>query len=227
MTQGFDERLRDWITGQVPGAEVSLAAPQASPTGRGIGIYLLELIQAPLPSTTRRTPLQLILRYLVTTWGDDPEDAHKTLVQLAFAAMENKEFQLEMDSIPMTVWTAFGVAPRPSFVLRVPVQKERPEPETELVRQPPNVRTSPMVSFHGVLLGPGDLPLSDCVVEVPALKLSTSTDRKGRFCFAGMPPDGTKNLVVKAKGRVLPIASEKNYPDSKAPLVVHFSPLEE
>jgi hypothetical protein len=183
-------------------------------------------MQSPPPSTNRRPPLQLILRYLVSAWSDKPEDAHQLLVQLMFSAMENKDFQVELESIPMTVWTAFGVAPRPSFVLRVPLRKERPEPETLLVREPLRVQTSPLTSFHGLLLGPGDVPLSDCRVEVPSLSLSASTDRKGRFYFAGMPASGTKRLLVKAKGRELAIDSDENYPDSGTPLVIHFSPLE-
>jgi len=226
MGQEFDQRVRDWITGQLPGIQVSLGAPQGKPTGRGIGVYLLELLHSPLPSTMRRTPLQLILRYLVTSWSDDPEEAHKTLVQLAFAAMESTTFQLEMDAVPVSVWSAFGVPPQPSFVLRVPVQKERPEPDTALVLEPARIQTVPMVSFHGVLLGTGDIPLADCVVEVPSLRLSTSTDRKGRFTFRGLPAEGTKNLVVKAKGRVLPVSCDENYTNSNAPMVIHFSPLE-
>jgi hypothetical protein len=189
-------------------------------------MYLLEVMQSPPPSTNRRPPLQLTLRYLVTAWSDKPEDAHQMLVQLIFAAMEKKDFQVGLESIPLSVWSAFGVAPQPSFLLSVPLQKERPEPDTKLVRQPLKVQASPMMSFHGVLLGPGDTPLSDCRIEVPTLDLATSTDRKGRFCFPGMPATGTKKLLIKAKGRELAFDSAENYPDSGAPLVIHFSPLE-
>jgi hypothetical protein len=59
------------------------------------------------------------------------------------------------------------------------------------------------------------------------LSLSTSTDHKGRFYFPGMPGTGTKTLLIKAKGRELPVDSEDNYPDSGTPLVIRFSLLEE
>ena len=226
MSEEVDKRLSNWIAGQMPDLRVCLGPPQAKSAGRGIGLYLLELMQSPMPSALRRTPLQLMLRYLVTTWSDNPEDAHDMLVQLAFAAMESTTFQLEMESVPLSIWSAFGIPPQPSFVLRIPVQRERPEPDTALVREPLRVQTSPMVSFHGVLLGPGDLPLANCVVEVPSLNLSTTTDHKGRFSFVGLPAQGAKKLLVKAKGHVLPVNSDVNYPDSTAPLVIHFSPLE-
>lgn len=226
MEDEFDERITNWVTSQLEGIEVSLASPATQRTGRGVGVYLLDMMQSPTPSTNKRPPLQLTLRYLVTTWSDKTEDAHQMLVQLIFAAMENKEFQVGLESIPLSAWKAFGVTPQPSFLLSVPLRKERPEPDTKLVRQPLQVQASPMMSFHGVLLGPGDIPLSDCRVEVPKLNLATSTDRKGRFSFPGMPATGTKRLLIKAKGRELPFDSEENYPDSGAPLVIHFSPLE-
>jgi len=95
---------------------LSLEAPGVRPTGRGVGLYLLELIQSPPPSTSRRPPLQLALRYLVTAWSDKPEDAHQMLVDLMFAAMENSDFQVEQEPVPLTLWTALTVPPRPSFV---------------------------------------------------------------------------------------------------------------
>jgi hypothetical protein len=166
------------------------------------------------------------LRYLITAWSDKPEDAHEMLVELMFAAMDNRDFQVEQEPISLTVWTAFGMPPQPSFVLRVPLRQERPQPQTKLVREL-KIQSSPVVSFHGLLLGPGDVPLSDCRVEVPSLNLSTSTDYKGRFYFPGMPAVGTKKLLIKAKGRELPVDSEDNHPDSGTPLVIHFSLLEE
>lgn len=222
-----DERLKDWITSIVQGAELSMAAPAAKNTGRGVGMYLVEVAQSPPPSSVKRSPLQLVLRYLITAWSDDPESTHQTLVQLMFAAMDNKEFQVELEPIPMTVWAAFGVPPMPSFVLRVPLRQERSQPQATLVRESVKIQPSPIVGFHGVLLGPGDVPLSDCRVEMPDLRLTTGTDYKGRFSFPGVPSVGAKQLVVKAKGFELPVRTEENHPDSEAPLVIRFSPLEE
>jgi len=227
MTDGFDERLKSWATSEIPGVEVSLAVPEKQRPGRGVGLYLLDVMQSHALSNSRRPPLQLSLRYLITAWSDKPEDAHQILVQLIFAAMENKDFLVELEPIPLTVWTALGVPPQPSFLLRVPLRQERPELQTKLVLHPLEVQSSAMVGFHGVLLGPGDMPLSQCRVEMPALNLTTSTDYKGRFYFPSVPAAGSKQLLVKAKGLELPVSSEQNYSDSKEPLVIHFNLLEE
>lgn len=207
---------------------MSLTAPNGTAkAGRGVGLYLLEIGHAPMPSSLKTPPLQVFLKYLVTTWADQPEDAHQMLVQLIFAAMQEPEFQVEMESIPLIVWTAFNSSPRPSFILRVPLRQERPEAPKPMVRHPLKVQPSLMTTLHGVLLGPDDIPLADCRVEIPLLRVWASTDYKGRFHLSGVPEGGKKRLLVKARGRELAIDSEQDYPDANTPLVIHFSSLEE
>jgi hypothetical protein len=222
-----DGKLKDWAGTVIPGADFWLGAPDARKTGRGLGLYLMELIQSPTPSGTRRAPLQLALRYLVTTWSEQPEDAHQMLADLMFAAMETKGFQVEPETVPLAVWAAFGVPPRPSFILRLPLLRERPEPSAKLVRGPLEIQSSPVVGFYGLLLGPGDVPLPNCRIELAALNLSTRTDYKGMFCFPTVPSAGNKELLVKAKGFELAVHSDRNYPESGSPLVIHFTPLED
>jgi hypothetical protein len=227
MIEAFDERVKDWILSVAAGTEVSLAAPKSQESGSGVGAYLLDVTKAPPSNTGRRpAPLHLTLRYLVTTWSDNPEDAHQLLVRLMFAAMESADYQIEADPPPVSVWRALGVSPRPAFFLRVPLVYERPSIPAKLVRQPLKIQASPLVSLHGLVLGPDKTPLTDCRVEIPALHLSTSTDYKGRFCFPGVPGEGASRLLVKAKGRELPVMCDGNYPDSAAPLVINFSPME-
>lgn len=227
MVHLVDQRLKVWVQGIAKEMDVSLAPPNPQKTGRGVCLYLMEIAQAPPPSTGKLSPLQLALRYLVTAWSDEPEDAHRVLGELMFAAMENPDFEVERDPAPVTIWTAFGVPPCPSFVLRIPLRKERLEAPKKPVRLPLTLKSSPVIGFHGLLLGPGDIPLADSRVEMPALRLSTSTDYKGRFYFPCVPAEGEKKLCIKAKGRELSMSSKDNYPDSREPLVIRFNPLEE
>lgn len=228
MTEPFDEQLKNWISGNAQGAEVSLGAPNAQKAGEGVGLYLLEVMKtAPLGSPKLHAPLQLNLRYLVTAWSAKPENANQLLVGLMFAAMQSRDFEVEPEALPMAVWTAFGVPPRPSFILRMPLRCERPEVKAKVVRQPLKIRGAPIASFHGLLLGPGETPLAGCRIEIPTLHLSASTDHKGRFCFPAVPGEGSKQLLVKAKGRTLAVTSDRSFPDSRTPMVIHFTPLEE
>lgn len=223
MIEAVDQRLKDWAGSVIQGTPISLTAPSASDTGRGIGLYLMDLVHAPPPRTVKRPPLRISLRYLVTTWAEKPEEAHGLLGQLVFAAMDSSEVEVELDPVPVSVWRAFGVAPRPSFVLRVPLQQERLEPAVQLVRAPLKVDTSPVQSLQGVVLGPNEIPLVGARVELPGLRLSTRTDSKGRFHFSTVPAEPSAKLLrITAKGRELSVKTEGDA--GRDPIVIQFDP---
>src|SRR5689334_7300174 len=156
MIEQIDAHLSEWVQSVVDKVDISLAAPKPNQTGRGIGLYLLELNNKPVPRSNTRPPLQIELHYLVTAWANDPEDAHALLGQLVFAAMASTEFEVDLTPLPAATWAAFGVIPQPSFILVMPLRQERPEPDTKLVLKPLVIQASPIISFAGVVLGPGD-----------------------------------------------------------------------
>ncbi len=95
---------------------------------------------------------------------------------LIFAALAVTDWQVEQERLPPDTWAAFGTPPRPSFVLRLPVIKERPEPAVKLVRKPLTVKHTGLVGLHGAVLGPEDIPIAGARVELPAFGLSATTD---------------------------------------------------
>jgi hypothetical protein len=227
MIDEVDKRLKDWVNGILEQVEVRLSAPR-SEDGRGIGLYLMELAVMPPASTSKLPPLQVALRYLVTSWSEDPEDAHRLLGELVFAAMENPEFEVELEPVSVAVWRAFGIPPRPSFVLRLPLQRVRHVPKAKPVTAFPVVKTLTIASLHGVVRGPNDTPLADAEVQVPALRLTTHTDHKGRFHFSSVPGEGqAKTLRVKAKGQELSVTTAENYPTANKPLLIRFDKMED
>lgn len=226
MIEAFDEQVKSWVLSVATGAEVSLAAPNGRKPVAGVGVYLMDVIKtAPSNTTKRPVPLQLTLRYLITTWSEKPEEAHQLLVKLMFAAMESEDYQVESDFPQVDLWTALGAPPQPAFLLCVPLIYERTAAAPKRAREI-NVQSSSLVSLHGLVLGPGKTPLSDCRVEIPALHVSTSTDHKGRFSFPGVPGDGKTQLLVKARGLELSVTAVGNHGDSTTPMVIDFSPLE-
>jgi hypothetical protein len=227
MIDEVDRHLSEWVGTVLKGVEVSLGAPNGQKAGSRIGLYLAELTNPSLRSAKRQVS-RLALRYLVTASADRPEEAHRLLGELVFAAMENPEFEIDLSPVPVTVWRAFGVAPQPSFILSIPVEKERAKPKAGLVRQPLSVKWTSLTSLHGVVLGPGDVALSGARVEVPGLDLVTHTDYKGRFRFSTVPAEPQKKqLDVKAKGCRISVTTEHNYPESGDPLVIRFDKMEE
>ena len=227
MFEQTDERLADWIANVVGPVDVSLAPPEDSQDGTGVSLYLFELIDKPPPRGIRRSPLQLALRYLITTWAEEPKEAHRMLGELVFAALDDAEMDVDLSPLPAETWQAFGIPPRPGFCLRVPVQRERPEPPTKLVREPMVLHVSPTTHLAGVLVTPDGVPLAGATIEYVSLQRTTRTDADGRFAFANiLAASDPIQLRVKVKGREFIRAVEQPVSDQQ-PLVIEFDPLSE
>lgn len=145
MIDEMDRSLREWI-GTVLGETPVSLGPPAGEKEDGVKLYLLDLLEGPAPRERRSQPLQLKLRYLVTATAEEPEEAHRRLGELAFAALESPDFEVELGALPASLWQAFGVAPRPAFLLRVPVRRERPARKVPLVLEPIVIQAAPMTT---------------------------------------------------------------------------------
>ena len=142
------------------------------------------------------------------------------LGDLVVAALQNPEFEVEHEPLPLLVWTALGIAPRPAFVLRVPFKHERPEKLAPPVRHAVVIKPVPLGSLEGQVLGPENIPLMNARVELPAFELFTTTDSKGRFHFSSVPSTpGMRLLHVRAKGQEFSINVD---PAGTEPLVIHL-----
>lgn len=206
MIDEVDARLVDWV-GSVLGADVGVGlGPPGPGTPAGVNLYLLEIAPAPPPrGAAGAAALQFALRYLVTTWGDDARKAHALLGELLFAAMEAPGLEVDTLALPTEVWVALGAAPRPGFVLRVPVRREKPVARAPAVRELVT-RYAPASPMVGRVLGPGDLPVAKAFVELPELRLVATTDAEGRFRFPMVPTEPrTRALRVRARGEVVPV----------------------
>lgn len=222
MIDKADQQLKAWVSSVTSPVEAVLSLPDDDATEIRIVLYLMDLAQAPIPRGTNRPPLQVLLRYLVTAWAPEPEEAHRLLGELLFAALEKPEteppeFEVITEPLPVEVWTALGTSPRPSFFLRMPLRRERTQKQAPLVRTPIVISTQ-MNQLDGVVYGPESIPIMGAHVEVSALGLSTYTDAKGRFHFPALPSSAPVNLKVQAKGKEINL--------SLAPAASRDGPLE-
>lgn len=197
----IDEWLEDWITERLDVSTVSFDPPGEESSARGVSVFLRQLVDAPPPRTTEPTPLQVILQYLVTTWAETPQGAHRILGDLVFEAMQTEEFDLELAGPVDTFWTSLDIPPRPSFFIRMPFRRERPRPDARMVEQPLVLETTQVRPMAGRIVGPEDVPIAGASVEFPAFNTRTKTDRKGRFRFEAVPTQSEpERLIVRAKG---------------------------
>ena len=227
----LDQRLKDWVATVTGGIVPSLAPPDDAPqTDAGVSLYLIQLSPAspsPAPNGARRLPLQFVVNYLVTTWAKQPEEAHRLLGQLAFAAMEVPDFEVSLEPIPLVAWTAFAARPRPAFILRTPLRMERPAPPTKLVRKPMEVKIGPLETLAGVVLTPDDIPVANAYVTLPNFELTERTDAHGRFRFPAVPVEPrAKLLSIRARGQEQRVTLSASDTD-RSSLVIRFQILED
>lgn len=197
MIDEADERMLEWARRVVPDVPVSIAPP--GDDRPGVRIHLLSLAPVPAARGARRPPLELALRYLVTTWAAEASDAHRWLGVLAFDAMDTRDWSVDVDPPGVVVWRAFNIAPRPGFIVRVPLRMERKDREAPLVRKPLVVDMHSTTALAGTVTGPGDLPISGATLEIPSLQLFATTDGDGAFRFPQLPASSSIPLVVRAK----------------------------
>src|SRR5437764_13501943 len=88
-----DARLASWGRSVLGDVVVSFEAPRPPEGGSGVGLYLMDVIPRPSARGVRRPPLQVTLRYLLTTWGAEPAKTHESMGALAFEALKSSEFE--------------------------------------------------------------------------------------------------------------------------------------
>ena len=240
MFDETDTRLEAWTKSALKGVEVSLSPPlTAAGSAAGadkaankaaekitVRLYLMEVVPTPPARGVRLPPIQAILRYLITTEAADPKKAHRALGELMIAAVDEPEFEMEKDTLPAELWSSFGIAPRPAFVLRVPFKHERKERPVKMVRFPLTMERSPLVQLHGKVISTSNIPLAGAKVELPTFKLYTTTDADGIFMFPAVPADPkNKSLFIRAKGREFSISTKQA--ESEGGKLVIQLPMEE
>src|SRR5205823_11383153 len=120
---------------------------------------------------------------------------------------------------PPALWSAFNLAPKPAFVLRAPMRKEREQPRAKPVRVPLTVNRAAIGNLQGVIVGPGEVPIAGAHVEYLPLDLHTRTDYKGCFQLKGVPKGSKKVLQIKAKGREMSYTAEMDQGEGEKPLM--------
>lgn len=218
---------RDLIQWAISAIGARVAPLLTAPTDSGdpsASLYLLDLVDDPSRRDSSTPPYQPVLRYLVTIYHPDPEEAHRLLSDLLFSAMGHPVYEVELNPLPGDLWAAFRIAPRPAFILRAPLMYARQEVPVKLVREPePSLDGSaPIKPLYGLLLGPGDIPLMNARIELPNLYISATTDHQGRFILAGVPAEPKKKtLLIKARRQEKIEVVEKNgTPDE--PVIIRF-----
>jgi hypothetical protein len=225
MIEQIDKELIDWIKKVLSFANVNvqLNPPESAGTERGVGLYFMEARSLPVARTADLPPLRFQARYLVTVQAPEVEERHHLFEELTFAALADRPDETKLDPLPAALWTALGIRPQPALILEIPVWRERPQPELKLVREPLVLHAAPITDLHGMVVGPGDIPISGAWVEMPDVGRLEQTNARGYFCFHTVPAGpGEMHLTVRVKGRQMQ-AVIKQATSAEEPAIIHVS----
>lgn len=224
-----DRALKNWVEAVLEDTHVTFAAPCDISPDDQVCLYLKDVIYRPLSQTVSRANAQptvtLSLNYVVTTWHSDPILAHQALEVLLLAAIENPTFSIQTEPIPLAMWQAFQIPPRPAFILYTVLEIDRPRSTLPIVRHPPVVQVASVSRMQGVILGPGDVPIAGARIMLPHLHRSTYSDADGMFGFEAVPSDGPWGpMKVQAKGYVFSVVPEELSRNGAA-FIIHLNDL--
>lgn len=224
MIEEVDQKVAHWASILLDRVRVDHEPPrpEAAAEGATVHLYLMDLRRVPAVPGHARPPRRLMLRYLVTTTASKPSEAHRMLGELAFAALDSADFELEDAPLPLELWRSFGVPPRPAFVLQVPVDRRPPSRRGPLVEKPLELGVESFSLLRGQVLGPRDLPMAGARVAIPSLGRSTETDNQGRFVFDALS-SRVKRLRVEVKGSELELDADPG----GEPLLIRWQPMED
>jgi hypothetical protein len=192
------ESLRAWVEGVLAGYAVKVVGTREQPVnGSGVILRLLNAMPIGAPRIDQ-SPYVLRLDYLVSVASDDPLVEHRLLGELLFAAMAGADFEPRSMTEAAEAVRAAGSPVMAGIVLSARLRREPDARKAPLVREPLVVDAQMTAALVGTVLGPGDRPVMDAVVEIPAFNLSALTDQDGRFRFAAAP-SGTRPIRVVAR----------------------------
>jgi hypothetical protein len=229
-TDAAEKGLVDWVRSVLgkDKAELSWGLPPGTAKSPTVGLTLLEILPTPIPRMAEKPPLKLKLRFLLTVQAPDPQDAHRLLVALAFAAMDETDWDVEYGPLPAAMWLALGAPLQPSILLSIPLLQERPVRRVSRVREPMVLQAGSMRAITGTVLGPGDFPVMGALVDLPSLGRAARTDHQGWFRLPGVPTKpAPESLRVRAKGVETSVDLAALGTSGDQPLVIHLNQLEE
>ncbi len=145
MIAAAHQKLRGWIAALAgDGIAISMSLPSQREDGAGVSLYLMEMARPVVTHQERNQRLQLTLRYLVTAWSAQTDEAHELLEKMMLIAAETSDLQIEAEPPSLPLWRALGISPRPAFILRYAVQQDRLERTAPVVKTAPVIVSAPL-----------------------------------------------------------------------------------
>jgi len=218
--------LMDWARSVVGDIPVLVGPPSAGAEIERVHIHLLDLLPAPLRSTSRPAAIQARLRYLVCVTGPVPSECYGRLGTLLASAAMRDDVEVELAAIPLGVWQSFGLPPGPGFFVWQDLRIERRAAAAPPVQSPPRIAVEASLPLLGRVLSAEDRPVPDLRIAIPELGFVARTDARGEFRLRFVP-QGERPLTVSITTPTQCLETELPASQiSGAPLVLRLGEME-
>ena len=181
-----DELLKKWISDITGISTITFNLPGTTITGTEINAYLFKISRSQIRDTLLETPVQIIVHYVLSVWGDDMTIEHQLLTRLVFGALQNPEWETNFPLENNFFKSTFGIGAKPCCVIAIPVMQKRKMPSVKMVEKPLVIQSAFRCIVNGLLLqnekGAGSMR-----VLFPEINVSTLTSADGTFSMSVVP----------------------------------------
>jgi hypothetical protein len=98
------------------------------------------------------------------------------------------------DTLSDEYWRALNVIPQPLFSISCMLEIPRKQREAPLIKEEPNIVTTPTSHIFGTVLGDKDKPIPRCRLELKSHNRSVLSDHHGRFDL-GQVSSATSSII--------------------------------
>lgn len=179
MINQINEQIKLWLKDIVNNIEITFCSPKDYVDNDQINIYLSSLEH--MMGNTNPSFTQIKLKYLITISCASDERVHTIVSRLLESGSGHPLFTILPDTLSDDYWRALKVIPQPLFSITYILEVPRQQREAPLVKEQPNIVTTPMSHIYGTVIGDKNKPVSRCRLELQSQNRSVLTDHHGRF----------------------------------------------
>lgn len=210
MINQINEQIKLWLKDIVNNnVEITFCSPKNQQDNDQINIYLSSLEH--MMGNTNPSYTQVKLKYLITISCESDERAHDIVSSLLESGSGHPKFTLLPDTLPIDYWQALKVIPQPLFSLTYILEIPRKQRQAPLIKEEPNIVTTPVTRLYGTVLGEKNKPVSRCRLELKSHNRSVLTDYRGRFDLGPISSASSSiiNIYTRSDNRNFSYAYDK------------------
>lgn len=138
MTKTIYNNLKNWIVNLLGNIDVVPSPPSTEITDKiSVSLYLKNITKSrSTGSRPVKNNIQLTLSFLVTVNSKNMHDINNLITALTLSAISKEDIEIDFTGLSPSEWLSFGIVPRPSLLINVPLNCKTEVQDVKLVEKP-------------------------------------------------------------------------------------------